>query len=406
MFERELSVYRRSSVSPIILPRATGYIGTLNTNRRRVSTRYEQAFGRETLGVVMLRHLLSIGDPDWLLSRYPDSDLDRYFQGILPRQKDLHRPIDQTSTGSVATDHFIKNQGSGRCAEFIIPVTEQDPLKILPFDKGWDTWKKMRAVRLLDIDSTELTFNTHQDLIVFRDDMPSRAVIAVNPALLVMQYTKYLETIGKDKDHTETIPVYLHRYVLNDGLLLDLQNLWLRERYVQMLKYPDGRAFDASDINASIYHNIYGYLGSQYTSGMEEIHSKLVIPTLKRSVTPDRVIHSLPMAHSYVPQVFSEVQAACDIPNERQYYWTEYLRDMTWLRLYYYATLLAPDHSMSKSFHVVFRRTVDLLIKTRFWSAIPNGQVRKDIEKAFREVIEWTGATEMLDAFDQACSEM
>lgn len=386
MLDRAMSVYFDANTTPIYMAKMQGYINTLNIRRIEISGRYTPMVGTESQGVVLLRHILAFADIPDLLSY--DNDFDRLVKGLLPIQTDLERIIDPVTTGIIRDSLFVSRQMGNRTIEILIPVKMEDYLKQLPLEKGWSEWQKLRPLRLVDVDSNELTFNTYKDQISFKKSPPKRAVFTVDVIALCLQYAKYVEL----NEGTSPIPIpeYLHRYVFSEGVMEDLQNLWLRNRYLHIISHPIEKAFDASEITDSIYHNIYGYLGLQYTAAMEEMYRMMM--RCKEGVTPPtRIVASLPLADMYVPAYVQNLQKTTVVSEARQNLWVEYLRDFSWLKLAYRTHMLNPDFVSTKSFLRHLDRDLDLLLKTRFWNSIKNAEMRASIEMEVKEMIDLVG---------------
>lgn len=388
MLDRSLSAYF-STATPIYMGKLHGYVSTLTTRRIQIASRYEGIPGSESLGVVVLRHIIAFALSSGVMNY--DNDYDRYTKIVMHIQNDLDRLIDPVTTGVIRDSVFIA-KSTQRCTEILIPVQTSNYMKNLPFGKRWTDWAEARAVRLIDTDSRELTFNTYRDQIQFKQDPPSRAVFTVDTAALVLQYAKFLDVNGG----TSPIPIpeYLHKYVLNNGLLQDLQDIWLRSRYLHVLKHPTPEVVRRQDITESIHHNIYGYIGVQYTAAMEDV-LRIANRCQSGQAIPATIVASLPLSDMYVPEYFRNLQEATGVSDVRQNMWVEYLRDLAWLELAYYAHRLNPNLVHYDNFIRQLKRDLPLLMNTRFWSTIQNPQLRNWVEESITSKIEWT-ATEGL----------
>ena len=387
MLDRSLAPYWNANTTPISAPKLEQYIATLTTRRVTiVGQRYAKTPGRESAGVVLLRHALALADPESLRRTWAN-DLQRYTQGLLPIAPGVERLFDPVTTGVVRERLFVAKSPSGRSTtEIVIPVQMEDAIRQLPMNLGWSTWRNVKAVRLIDIRSNELTFNTYMDQIHFLSDPPSLAVFTVDVVALALQYAKYLDF--HNGVPPDSIPEYIHKYVLNFQLLEDLQNLWLRNRYLHLIKNPHLGAFDRTDITASIYHNIYGYIGVQYTAAMEELY-QVIIRTKAGVTPPERILASLPMASGKAPAYFRDLSLSTQMLSVRQSGWVEYLRDLPWLKLAYHTYALNPEYVGYQNFMRHFARDLGLLKLTRFWASIHRQDIQRMIQAEVDEMSTW-----------------
>ena len=381
MLDRALSTYFTSrSPTPVYMGKLNMYIDTLTTKREEVIKRSILSHGTETKGMVLLRHVLAIVDVS-NMRRY-DSDIDRYLNCVLPVVDDMERLFDTTTTGIIRTNLFIHN--SSKCTEILVPVTTSDVLSDFPIDRSWGAWSRVRAIRLLDLDSDELTFNIYKDQIHFKNDHPSLAIFSVDVTALCLQYAKFLDLDDSNKD----IPIqeYLHTHVLTEGFALDLQNIWMKNKYLKIMKTATQEAgFNRSDIMDSITHNIYGYIGSQYTSAMEE-YSKLLSRVYNKNMPPSRLLESIPFVDMNLSKYVQTINKATNIDSGRQTRWIEFLKDWPWIELVYIANQLNPDHTESISLMRNLNRDLDILRKSRFWTSILNSKIKDIIEDKFEQL--------------------
>ena len=164
MLFRCFETYLLTNVQPRVMPHFKTYIETLNTKRELLTERNINAPGYESNIIVLLRKILADADIPALLRK--TSDLDRYLDILIFTTPSLNNIFDAVTTGLTFSDMAIRRT-TPRTEEFFIPVSCQDPLALLPFDRGWDYWQKVKPLRLVDIDSSELTFATYQDQIYF-----------------------------------------------------------------------------------------------------------------------------------------------------------------------------------------------------------------------------------------------
>ena len=335
-----------------VLVKLKNYIDTLNTKRELMNSRYSNEQGYESNAVRLLRKILADADINILLRK--NNDLDSYADILQYTVQDLNNIFDTNATGLMYKDVFVRKTPTS-CEEIIIPVSTDDPFRLLPFNKGWSAWKYVKPVRLVDINSNELTFNTYQDQIVFKSDYPSRAIFTIDVVALVLQYVNYVKTFNENI----SVPVYIHQHVLT-SILEDLENMWLRNRYLTMLDTAHDK-LSRIDINTLMTDSMYGSVGLELPQAMEELHGMLR-SAINGSITPLVVLSSLLMSTTNIPKYLSSLLANTIIPELRQYTWVEYLRDATWLDLLMKVYGLNPNFLQSKNFSIALNRDIPIYL--------------------------------------------
>lgn len=369
MLDRTFDTYFPPS-SPRAMFKLSQYIGDLNLRRLDLLKR-QQAVGVESMAVRLLRQILTIaGLPT--LAEMP-SDYDRYTNGLLFTQEDLERLFDPVIHG-VKTGVFIAHTGTLPCREFHIPIRQLNYLASLPFDKGWDEWAAVRPVRLLDIDSDELTFHIYLDKIQYKVDQPTLAVIGIDVVALVLQYLCYRRSADGDQ---LSVVDYLHRYVLAPGLLTDLQNLWLRRQYLKILGGGESDADRKWSKN-----NVFGQVGARYREAMTEL-ATITDTIATGGVRASVFVSSLPLADGLTGSYVQNLLTETTVTDAQRYRWIEYLRDREWIRLALLAQHKRPSTSEAMSLMRGLTRDLSLLNMTRFWEAIRQPAVEEFVRQDF-----------------------
>ena len=371
MLFRAMDTYLHTSTAQRTMPHLNNYIGTLNTRRNMIADRAAIVPGYESRFVVLLRKILADADIPKLLKKA--TDLDIYLDVLIYIQKDLNQIFDATMTG-VSYHNVLVARSNKTTAEFLIPAQCEDPLSELPFDQGFAAWQKIRPIRLVDIDSPELTFNLYQDQIVFKKEYPSRAVVTIDVVALVLQYINFLrvDTSGIYQ------PEYLHQYVIIH-LLKDLEDLWLATIYNQLITSQDRFKSENIDINRIMGDDFYGYVGVEFPTAAKEI-LQFVDQTKNGNIYPDVFIHSLRTADSDISTYLRQLLTTTEIQNLRQYSWMEYLRDLRWLRLLYTVFNLVPDYIGTINLRRSLRRDMPILNATKFWNNCHDTTIRQYIQ--------------------------
>jgi len=355
-----------------ILPKLNNYIDTMNTRRLFITSRHVNAEGFESAAVRLLRKILADAPMHLLLQKA--DDFSRYLDIVHPIKSDLDDIYDPNSTGIQHRGVFVHS--SNKCEEFIFPIQMADPIKQMPMEGGWGAWMDMRPVRLLDADTDELSLHFTHDQLYFRTHPPRRAVIGIDVECLVLQYTNYC--LATSKIDRLTVQEYLHRYVMI-GLLEDLQVLWLRNRYLDVLTNPIYSHSSRIDVNEHIYDNLYGYIGTHYPGAIQEVFS-LFQNCKKGAVAPAVVLSSLRAVSGDMSTYFTGLADLTQVDSGRQTLWYEYLRDIGWVKLILALYQTQPNYPQTVNLIRLLKRDIPLALNMKFWANCKSSSVRDHIE--------------------------
>lgn len=371
MLFRSLAEYFSPSIQPRVLPHLMHYIESLNIRRDIIATRFLDAPGYESMFIVLLRKILNDANIKQLLKE--SSDLDRYTNILQYTKKDLDAIYDSNVTG-MSHSRLLIPRNANHTQEFLIPVGCVDPIAELPLDQGWDVWKTYRPIRLVDLDSDELTFNLYQDQIIFKKGYPSRVIVTIDVVALVLQYISFLQ----NDTSTMLQPEYLHKYVIVN-LLADLEDVWLGNLYQKLITIPDLNIPIHVDIREIMGDHYYGYVGVEFPIILNELTNlfKLVKTGV---ITPLVALKSLRLSHSCIPTYFQTLMMTTSIEDDRQYEWMEYLRDRRWLQLLYDLANLAPEFQGTKTLKTNLRRDLPILQSVKIWSNAHDQNLRDFIQ--------------------------
>lgn len=341
------------------------YLTTMIVRRTELLGRYMGAYGTETPGVRMLKHILGLVDIAYL--KQLKNDYDRYTFYFKYIGKDLGDIIDANGSVSMRKEMFI-HKHLFTAAEFIIPVSSEDHLKALPMMEDWEAWKDVRALRLVDHDSEEYTINTIQSNVRFRAIQPSYAVITIDPIILAFKYFKYRVAHEGDDADLITPQRFIHKHILNT-LMMDLQDIWLRDQIINAFyvdKLSDLRTQTPAN---TTYDNMYGYVGLQYRSAMGDIWR--VVQELKSGrIKPNMFFDSVSLSTGSIKSHLITLLEENYIPPLRQFAWETYLRDMKWVELILLVYSANPNDVKGQTLRKAFRIKVNNLHRTQFWNNI------------------------------------
>ena len=95
---------------------------------------------------------------------------------------------------------------------------------ILPFQKNWYAWEKVKPVHIWYHNSEEYTLNFLKNSIAFKTEQPTHGIIFIDTISLILKYYKYLMT-DLPNEPEKTMHNFIHRHVLNT-VFEDLEEIW------------------------------------------------------------------------------------------------------------------------------------------------------------------------------------
>lgn len=378
MLFRALDTYLLRTAPIRHLPHLTTYIATLNIRRVIITQRHSVATGYESPLIVLLRNVLNTAD---ITRRQGSSDLDIYTNTLIYTHHDLNAIFDSTTTGRSFSGLLVPHR-TPATTQILIPVSTEDPLAMLPLDRGWGAWQHLRALRLVECDSLELSFQLLEDQLLFRTTPPSQLILTLDTTALVLQYLNYLRTPNAILTQAE----YLHRYVVTP-LLDDLEDLWLASVYTSTITHTRTNTLPARCTLASLGDGYWGYPGVEISSGLNEL-AGLVRMCQGGGITPATVLASLPLSNTRVPEYLRHLLIATTLEEARQYLWMEYLRDLRWMQLLIEIYRLQPQYVGTRNLLTALSRDLPILMNLRIWTNCHTPQISAFIQSSMQDLFE------------------
>jgi len=364
MLDRICNLYYTNG-NPIYYGKLSNYVKNLSIQRDTISDRHATAPGFENNGMSFLRFVLAHADVPYMQSF--DTDLERYSQHLIYQQENLSRLLDTVSAGFKRKNLFIDPRSNSH--EILVPVTPTNKLKYYPFDQGWDVWKNVRPLRLVYIDTDELSFKTYQDRVMFLKQHPKFAVFTLDPVMLSLQYARYV-SVTSEEDRLP-IPFYLHRYVFNAGILRDLQNTWLIKQYKNtfdgVFTNTKGKVQDSS---------LYTGVGLTYMSAIDDVialKDRIASGTIKTAT----VLESLILASSNASRYYRILDKTTQTyMGTNPYSWIDYLRQKLWVDLLISILNVYPDTLEKRNFYKSLKVDINLATIEKPYNYITNPDVK------------------------------
>lgn len=357
------------------------YVDFLTMQRDYAQSRVQTFPSRNANGIALLERIISMADVDALHGI--SSDMRAWTAGIAPYTEDFNRMFNAVTLSHGVNSHFIRNETQGiKCKEYLLAVSTTDPLMDFPFGQGWDSWKDLRPLRLVNVDSNELTFHTFYDQLSFRNQPAIRAVITIDSGLLVMQYLKYLEYAEQKNLPEISVAEYLHTYVVIPSLQKDALSLWLLKVYTRILRVDTGIY---SPMDSYWESANYGRIGGWYNQTVEEVRD-LATWVTSTQMLPCRFLSSLNMPDgSNVNKAYHAFSRSVTVPAMTQYLWANMLISDPWNDLIFMLVQRQKQTPEFKTLRNMMRPEIQLVYAARPWSNIHDsvmaGSIRSRIEQ-------------------------
>lgn len=343
------------------LPKSITYIKEMTIRQQLMFDRYRKALGIDTQAVRLLRNIVAVVNIPRLLEER--NDTYRFMNTLINTKDEMDRLFDPTYSGVKIKETFVNK--NSYCDEIVIPIQSNNYTRTLPFNQGWDHWKKVRPVRVLDHDSRELTTNYVNGYITFKENHPSYMVIGIDTIALILQYINYLATADK-KEYNLTS--YFHKYVMT-GMIEDLQDIWLRNQYLDLIKNTNYKTSDYVDVIQITKDSMYGYLPGGYTHLLNEVFNEIK-NCRNGNVTPLTFLASLRMTQSNALQYIRTFSDETEVEQLKQSMWAEYMKDRTWIQMIFEIYRLQPTFVQTENLMKMLDRDISLAITSNFWSSI------------------------------------
>lgn len=332
------------------MPNLRYYISTLDTRLHLLETRFKKNTGFESNGVRLLRSLLNISNYSELLKL---SDRERYKQ-LLIKYDELTRVFDPVVRRKTYSGMFIA-PGNG-CREYLIPVKMTDGARQYPLGMNWSEWESLTPVRMIDNNTNELSFHIYNDNVVYKNSPPTTAVFTIDVIGMILQFLKYRETFG-----TALLePAYFHKYVLTRAIMRDIAVIWLRNQYIHVMTKSISREDARNAINFGyMSNNIYGYVDAHYPKAIEEL-SAIIRDVKYGTIRVETALQSFRSFDGGMSDYYLDLMPQLAIPNQTQYRWVEYLRDLPWVLMVAQLASLFPSHPDNITTVNAFKRDIVL----------------------------------------------
>lgn len=360
--------------TPKIIPQWSQYLYSLRLQKRQLSTRFLNQYGYEPRGFRILKQILDSLDVEHLVKQ--PNDFARYFNGLLPARLNANRLLQPVEYGRAYRKVFYK-KGLFATNEYLCPVDDVDHIKILPFDRPWEEWEKVKPVHLWYHDSNEYSLNLLTGSVVFKYQNPTYAIVFVDVISLLFKYYKYLITpmVGEEK----TLHSFIHKHVYN-SFFDDLQNTWILNQILICSNIVDSKSeMDVITTDLQPSDRQFGYIGGRYTEAMEHLTKAFMDVRLGKIRVNSLLCSELLPSGSIIDRIEYSLKYL-DVAHRNQLRYIRILRDMPIIDLIIQMYSWRSDVELYKSLRRELRYIVRRYINSKPWSKIYDSAIRTHIK--------------------------
>lgn len=309
---------------------------------------------------------LILGMTDMLYMNKPIKDTDRYLNYLRFEKVKFDRVLNSNLTGNIAHNLIIKNSYSS-IPVFLIPTSESSYMSSLPMDEGWDSWKKVKPIRVCGHDSVEMP-EIDSDMIEFKYEEPTFMVIAVDTIALAFKWFYY--TTSNVEDEFNSVIEFTHRHVF-DTLSEDLFHIWCNKQLRLMRTVSD--LDEKVDIVARVGNNQSaksGVSGAQYKTAATALYKQFLNnTTFKDSL---KYVMSDLVGGTSLLNLSQSLVDSNHLIDTRENIAFLYLRDIEYFKTIFAICNVDPNNTTLKRYKARLRRTIKKLNNQRVWQSVKN----------------------------------
>lgn len=336
--------------------------------------------GYESHAVRLLRYIINNADFD-LLERQ-GNNFDRYMYHLRFIKASLDNIFDRISRGRGYRNIFFKSER--KTEEFILPVEDLNTLVHLPLDtEDWETWKKVRPVRLWDHNSDEFTVNLLNDRFTFTRGLePTNAIILIDVVALILKYfiwKKHQRDLEPNKELAITTPqqLFLHKYVMCD-LIWDNANIWLLNQMNKALTSDISMTHMLFNQNTLCVNDQWGWINSECERAFSYL-MKLIRDTSK-TFRPEGFLNCKLLFGGNISNRCRFTDDDLNLPLYHKYDYLRFLRDRKLFNIVINVFKLRPDLPATRNLILNVRKDFKRMLVRKPWTVCNTTSLKNEIE--------------------------
>lgn len=337
--------------------------------------RYLLAHPIHTPGVEFLRYLCLNLDIT-ALDEF-QNDEDRYTE-IIKFFKDPYRTaIDPVYSNNIAGGKFVYHNGGIPPCELFLNCESADPLRELPFDKDWNEWKGLRALRLQYHDSMELPEDFAKSMFMFKEQMPTYLTFSLDVPILLFKYYKY--TVECRDSHLDVnTNAFLKEYELTH-FFDDIFDVWILNLLTRVFSDPSASADDIiKDITMPIRFCTTNML-RQSIEGIQEFVTLLKSGALR----PQDFMEIKWFRERSLKEVIEDIERWVRLPPTHRYMWLNTALWLPYLSLVLLIVHQFPDGPMKDTVDIRCKEVWNMKFRT---AMMPSAVVVPSVGNFVREL--------------------
>ena len=328
--------------------------------------------------IALMKFIVSYIDLNYLLT--DRSIYDKYAQYIAGAADGLKAVYDPVS-GSKKISCFTKKVGSTKVPEFCLNVEVDNPLSNLPLTAGWEVWKSMRPIRIVDYDSLELPYNLIAGQLWFKTLQPTRVVSSIDFTIFTIKLMKYMEYYKLTPNTLDALKfVYLEVFY---QWYEDIVDIWLLN-FITTAAMHKYMSVDQLEINAQV-SGVPNLLQMKYVVTNEMDRVKTGTTLFEQFMATPWFTHG----KSMVDLVTTRTKDL-SVPDLRQYKYLQFMSEFPLIRLMAVVNSYRGDNGAGVKIKLAIKRIIERYENANILTHIIDPVLRAKVQADINEVYSYT----------------
>ncbi len=373
MLDRLLSILPQGNPkNPLMYLRM---IDSINVRLNLMKNKFLLGHGTQTAGVELLRFFILNIDLEEILAY--ESDIDRFTNIIDFVENTYKGAFDPIYKGKIESGLFMQRTGP-RVPEFMMNTEFDNKIADYPFDKPYQEWNKLRAVRIIHHDSLELVNDLHTWWIKFTDMPPSYMLYSIDIRTLVFKWVKYVEYCRSSGIEPDDMEFLKHSELVHWHD--DLFNIWLFNCLNIVVTTHDEPEPEYAEVNVD------PYIASATTidKGFQGVNDFITL-VKQGSVRLQDMLETKWINGMTVMDRIAEQKRYVRLPELRQYRWLEIIRWLPYLKFVLNLNKWYPNVGVSK---MISDRARDIMNRDLKFQNLENNLIMPEAKAKLKQDLE------------------
>ena len=333
------------SIIPKGTPRYTaGYYRLLDT----IAVRMDVA--RSKFKFVTLPRTKGIETLEWMIYNLNLTTAKSYkddfelFEDMLEEQSFKYRvAFDPVATKSLVKNRLFRDKNGKHPTEIYFNSTVENPIAQLPFEKDFEVWKNVRAIRFLYYNSVEIPLDMNFGCASFITNAPTFANISINVPVLLMKWVKYNQWCEANKLEPSALTFLkeFEYYKFFD----DFVEIWVTQLLIKTLFHKDATA---EQIVAEMAMPRYIADKAIVEVGVQSLMDITNLIDNRTLRFQDFLSCKFYPDGQSVRDKINDIDSTIILPESQQYWWLNVLKSLPFFQIITFAFERDPDNPVYK----------------------------------------------------------